>query len=63
MHNVSLDSDNIGFWGPRTSNNDFCEDNYAVTQFVAEFFNSLTSLGSSPLTHPSNLFIMLILTR
>ena len=26
-----------GYWGPVTSRADFCEENYAVTLYVAEF--------------------------
>lgn len=33
-----------GFWGPTTGNIEWCEKNYAVTYYVAEFWNSLTSL-------------------
>jgi len=34
-----------GYWGPTTSNVDWCEENYLVTFFVAEFWNSLSSLA------------------
>mmetsp|Transcript_7147 Transcript_7147/g.19596 ORF Transcript_7147/g.19596 Transcript_7147/m.19596 type:complete len:263 (-) Transcript_7147:53-841(-) len=34
----------LGIWGPPTSTIDWCEPNYTVTPYVAEFFNSLTSL-------------------
>jgi dihydroceramidase len=34
-----------GFWGPpHTSSIDFCEENYAVTPFVAEFHNTWSSI-------------------
>ncbi|KAJ9471455.1 putative alkaline ceramidase dcd3B [Diplonema papillatum] len=33
-----------GYWGPVTSAVDWCEDNYRVTVYVAEFFNTLSSL-------------------
>lgn len=33
-----------GFWGPPTSSVDWCELNYAVSYYVAEFFNTLSSL-------------------
>ncbi len=34
-----------GFWGTPTSTVDWCEVNYAVTPFVCEFFNTLSSLA------------------
>lgn len=33
-----------GFWGAPTALHTFCEQNYATTYFVAEFWNSLSSL-------------------
>ena len=33
-----------GFWGPVTSNLDWCEENYSVTYWIAELYNSLSSL-------------------
>lgn len=33
-----------GFWGPRTASVDWCEPNYVYTQYVAEFWNTLTSV-------------------
>lgn len=33
-----------GRWGPHTAPIDWCERNYAVTDFVAEFWNTLTCL-------------------
>jgi len=33
-----------GYWGPPTATMDWCERNYLVTPYAAEFFNSLTSL-------------------
>ena len=33
-----------GFWGTPTSTVDFCEPNYAVSHFVAEFWNAVTSI-------------------
>lgn len=32
------------FWGPITANYDWCEGNYVVTEYVAEFFNTLSSV-------------------
>ncbi len=34
-----------GFWGPPTSSVDWCEANYRVTPYVAEFWNTLSSLA------------------
>ena len=34
----------IGFWGPVDSSIDWCEPNYAVTNYIAEFFNTLSSI-------------------
>ena len=33
-----------GFWGPPTSSIDWCETNYAVSHYVAEWFNTLSSV-------------------
>jgi len=38
-------STRIGVWGEITSNVDWCEENYAVTPFLAEFWNCLSSLS------------------
>lgn len=29
--------DREGYWGPTTSTLDWCEENYAVTRYIAEF--------------------------
>src|SRR5271169_3042764 len=34
-----------GFWGTPTSTVDWCELNYAVTPFICEFFNTISSLA------------------
>jgi dihydroceramidase len=34
-----------GFWGPPTSSVDWCETNYAHGRYVAELFNTLSSLA------------------
>ncbi|RIB14401.1 ceramidase [Gigaspora rosea] len=34
----------IGFWGVPTATIDWCERNYEVTHYIAEFFNTLSSL-------------------
>ena len=37
--------DPSGFWGVPTASIDWCEQNYAVTPWVAEFWNTLSSLA------------------
>ena len=32
-----------GYWGEITSNIDFCEENYEISYYVAEFFNAISS--------------------
>jgi hypothetical protein len=33
----------MGYWGAVTSSIDFCEGNYEVTSYIAEFWNSISS--------------------
>jgi len=33
-----------GFWGPVTAKMDWCERNYSVSFYVAEFWNALTGI-------------------
>jgi len=33
-----------GFWGPVEANHSFCEPHYAVSPYIAEFFNSTSSI-------------------
>jgi len=37
----------VGFWGPRTSALDWCEPNYTWSFYIAEFFNTITSLPAA----------------
>lgn len=34
----------VGFWGARTASEDWCEGNYTKTHYVAEFYNTLSSV-------------------
>ncbi|RYP07533.1 hypothetical protein DL765_009131 [Monosporascus sp. GIB2] len=36
---------NSGVWGPPTSAANFCEEDYIVTRYIAEFVNSLSNLA------------------
>ena len=36
-----------GYWSPSTSSIDWCERNYVVTHYIAEFWNCLSSLSMS----------------
>lgn len=33
------------FWGPPTASSNFCEEDYIITQYIAEFINTLTNLA------------------
>ncbi|KNE56746.1 hypothetical protein AMAG_02526 [Allomyces macrogynus ATCC 38327] len=37
-------SDTVGYWGPVTASIDWCESNYRITHYIAEFFNSTSNL-------------------
>lgn len=39
------DSGFVGYWGPVTSTIDWCEENYVVSSYFAEFFNATTNLS------------------
>ena len=43
--NALRPGDDIGFWGPPSSTINWCETNYEVTYYVAEFWNTVTNLG------------------
>lgn len=41
---ASVDPDTVPFWGVSDSNIQWCEEDYAVTPYLAEFWNSLSSI-------------------
>ena len=44
-HFESKLDDKIGYWSPSTSSIDWCERNYVKTKYLAEFWNSISSLS------------------
>ena len=42
--NNMADVHSLGFWGPVQANHAFCEPHYAVSPYIAEFFNSTSSI-------------------
>jgi len=45
VHHSAHKPKNLGYWGNITANVDWCEDNYVFTNYVAEFWNSISSLS------------------
>jgi len=45
MSPLSFDPRNEGYWGDTTSTLDWCEDNYEVSWYIAEFWNTVTNLS------------------
>jgi len=45
VHKSSRSNEKIGFWGHVTANIDWCESNYSLTPYVAEFWNALSSFS------------------
>ncbi|XP_071839552.1 alkaline ceramidase 3-like isoform X2 [Apostichopus japonicus] len=39
-----IDGDKEGYWGKPTATLDWCEENYAVTPYIAEFWNTVSNL-------------------
>ncbi|GJJ71100.1 dihydroceramidase [Entomortierella parvispora] len=42
---VSPQFDKVGYWSPNTASIDWCENNYVVTPYIAEFWNSTSSMA------------------
>ncbi|KAG0233821.1 Alkaline ceramidase 3 [Actinomortierella wolfii] len=40
----STDFDKVGYWSPNTASVDWCENNYVVSYYIAEFWNTISSL-------------------
>ncbi|KAG0378869.1 Alkaline ceramidase 3 [Mortierella sp. AD032] len=36
--------DRVGYWSPNTASVDWCENNYVVSYYIAEFWNTISSL-------------------
>ena len=41
---MSASPPSVPFWGPVTANYDWCESNYVISTYVAEFWNALSSV-------------------
>jgi dihydroceramidase len=39
-----MGDNNIGFWSPRTASVDWCENNYVYSYYIAEFWNTMSSI-------------------
>lgn len=46
LHSSShkMEIENVGYWGPRTASEDWCEPNYVYSHYIAEFWNVLSSI-------------------
>ncbi|OJJ43488.1 hypothetical protein ASPZODRAFT_28499 [Penicilliopsis zonata CBS 506.65] len=45
MSTLDNPAQSSGIWGPVTAVINFCEDDYQVTSYIAEFINTLTNIG------------------
>ena len=45
MAPFSIAEEIVGYWGPPTSTLDWCEANYEVSYFIAEFWNTISNLS------------------
>ena len=45
IHTQGIDSNREGFWGEKTSSVNFCENDYYVTHYIAEFWNTISSFS------------------
>ncbi|KAF9112263.1 Alkaline ceramidase 3 [Mortierella sp. AM989] len=44
MAPTTVSFDKIGYWSPNTASVDWCENNYVVSYYIAEFWNTISSL-------------------
>ena len=45
-HNFTLDPlSQSGYWSPQTSQMNFCEEDYIITLYIAEFFNTISNVA------------------
>lgn len=44
QHPIDYNNPEESFWGPPTAAIDWCEDNYAWTRYIAEFWNTMSSI-------------------
>jgi len=45
MSPLNFDPKNDGYWGDTTATLDWCEQNYEVSWYIAEFWNTVTNLS------------------
>jgi len=45
MSPLNFDPKNDGYWGDTTATLDWCEKNYEVSWYIAEFWNTVTNLS------------------